>query len=464
MRVALLHDVTRAVCQAGHHRVAAMWQRQLAPAFAALGHDLYCPEAFAAERPEPVAALMRRAGLAAEPADWARLFSDPALLPEVEALLADVSADLVLGWELAPNMVRALLRRAVPVIDMSLAPLRFAPDLFLRLRASHPDWAAALAGMAVPTEQLQAAALQVREAVAPARPGGDSAVLFVGQTDLDASLIEDGRLASVKRHLDAIDRLLAGRALLLKPHPHGERHDDLRLLHRHFPQARIVTDSIYTVLSDPAVGAVATLSSSVAVEAAWFGRAATALVTPDQAPERLPELSGFHTMEARVADHRFWDRVLNGATAGPTGPAVSLRRMFHLDWGWPPFPSRAAVELSADWLPLARGQRGDALLRFGWRRPDAAGVQATGGLATLGFRCAAPGTVELACGTDAPEDLPVALSVRPGGAASPGIVPAGGTTTLRVAVPAGDGIELALSLPEGRAGSLRLEAVRVLGE
>jgi hypothetical protein len=460
MRVALLHDVTRAVCQSGHHRVAAMWQRQLAPAFAALGHELHCPDAFAAERPDPVAALMRRAGLAAEPGDWARLFSDPALLPEVEVLLADISADLVLGWELAPNMVRALLRRDVPVIDMSLAPLRFAPDLFLRLRTSQPDWAASLAGMAMPPEQLQAAASQVREAVAPARPEGGNAVLFVGQTDLDASLIEDGQLAAVGRHLDAIEHMLAGgRALLLKPHPHGERHENLRLLHRHFPQARIVTDSIYTLLSDPAVGAVATLSSSVAVEAAWFGRSATALITPDQAPERLPELSGFHTIAARVADPRFWDRVLNGTTGGPAGPAVSLRGMFHLDWGWPPMPARPAVALSADWLALARGQGGDALLRFGWRRPGAAGVEAAGALATLGFRCAAPGTVELVCGTDAPEDQPVALSVRPGGATSTGIVAAGGVTTLRVAVPAGDGIELAL---EGRAGSLRLEAVRVL--
>jgi hypothetical protein len=463
MRVALLHDATRAVCQAGHHRVAATWQGVLAPAFAALGYEVFCPPDFAAERPEPVAALMRRAGLAPEPADWARLFSAPELLPEVEALLAPLHADMVLGWELSPNMVRALTRRGVPVIDMSLAPLRFAPDLFLRLRASRADWAASLAALAVPPQEIEAAAARVREAVAPARPAPGAALLFVGQTDLDASLIEDGRLAGIGRHLDRLGGMLGGgRVLLLKPHPHGERHDAVRMLHRVFPQARIVTDSIYTLLSDPAVAGVVTLSSSVAQEAPWFGRTAEALLLPDQAPERLPELSAFHTLAARVAEPDFWDRVLNGGPGGPGGPALSLRRMFHLDWGWPPLPPRPVPVPPGDWAALAGGGAGAALLGFGWAGPGAAGVHAAAALATLRFRAPSPGALDLLCTAEGGQDLPLTLGLRPGGATGSGVLPAGVATALRVPVPGGDVLELALSVPEDRAGRLRLEAVRLV--
>jgi hypothetical protein len=333
-----------------------------------------------------------------------------------------------------------------------------APDLFLRLRASRAEWAAALAGLEVPEPEVRQAAARVREAVAPAGGGGGEAVLFVGQTDLDASLIEDGRLAGVERHLDALARLLdGGRPLLLKPHPHGERHEVVRLLHRHFPQARMATRSIYALLGDPGIGMVATLSSSVAQEAPWFGRPAVALAMPDQAPERMPELSGFRMVKARVGDQRFWDGVLGGAAVPDGGPALGLRGMFRLDWGWPPMPPRAEVEPGVAWLGMGRGQAGEALLRFGWGRPEAEGVRPAGPLATLGFRRGAAGMAELACTVEAGDDLPVVLGVRPGGCGGRWVLRGGEAYVLRVAVPAGEGIELAL---EGRA--LRVDAVRVV--
>jgi len=470
MKVALLHDLTRAVCQAGHHGVAAMWCRLLAPGFAALGHRLDCPAEFAADRPEAVAALMRRCGLAPEPADWARLFSDPALVPEVEVLLDRLEADMVLGWELSPNLVRALLRHGVPVIDMSLAPLRFAPDLFLRLRASRPEWSAALAGLAVPAAAIGHAAGRVRQAVAPAPgpPDRRGSVLFVGQTDLDASLIAGGRLAQVADHLDALDRLLAGgRPLLLKPHPHGERHADIRLLHRRFAQARMTTESIYTLLSGAEVETVATLTSSVAQEAPWFGRDAVALVTPDVAPERLTELSGFHIVAADIAAAGFWDRVLQGGRADlPAAAALPLRRIFQLDWGWPPLPSRPAAVLTSEWHGVGRGQAGEAMLRFGWARPGAQGARAILPLATLAFRVApvAASAVEIAC--RATGTLTVGLGLRPGGNSATVALRHDEPCVLRLplgmAAGGGQDMELTVQLEEASVGAFELTGVRAV--
>jgi len=340
MRAVVLHDVLRSTCQAGHHQVAELWRRLLAPALAPLGHAVSCPAAFAADLPEPVAALMRRLGLTHGPAAWARLYSDPALVPEVAALLDHVDAELVIGWELSPNLLRALGARGVAVIDMSIAPLRFGTDLYLRLRTNRADWAARLAERAVPAPEFADAARRLHEAFGPRARGlpvhsGVPAVLFVGQTDLDASLIAGGALASVADRLPAVEALLAeGAPLWLKPHPHGERHADIRLLHARFPQARVVTDAIYCLLCDPAVGTVATLSSSVAEEAGWFGRRAVRLLAPDDGPGAVPGLSEHHIVSGQVTAPEFWRGVLLGAAPGEgVGDGISLRRLFRLSWG-----------------------------------------------------------------------------------------------------------------------------------
>lgn len=216
MRVVLLHDITRSVCQAGHDRVAAAWCALLAPAFAALGHSLECPAAFAADRPESVARLMARLGLAPEPASWVQLYSDPARLAEVHGLLEPIEADLVLGWELSPNIARALVARGTPVIDMGVAPLRFGADLYLRMRASTTEHATRLARLAVPARTIATAARDLREALAPIprAPRGAGAVLFVGQTDLDASLITGAVVASVDAHGAALRELVGPGARL----------------------------------------------------------------------------------------------------------------------------------------------------------------------------------------------------------------------------------------------------------
>jgi|GEM_PF-3856545 len=476
MRVVLLHDVTRSVCQAGHDRVAATWCTLLAPAFAALGHALECPAAFAADRPEPVARLMNRLGLAPEPASWVRLYSDPALLAEVRALLEPIEADLVLGWELSPNMVRALVGRGVAVIDMGVAPLRFGPDLYLRMRASAPDLAARLSRLAVPVGTIATAARDLREALAPVSraPQGAGAVLFVGQTDLDASLITGAAVASVATHGAALRDLVGSDAtLLLKPHPHGEQHADIRRLHRWCPQARVVTDSVYALLCDPDIGTVATLSSSVADEAPWFGRQAVRFITPDNAPAVLAELSDFSIVSNRALSAGFWQALLAGG-ASPVAPGddLFLRRLFSLHWGWPPLPPRPAPRPRlGQTVPLGHGA-GAAMLGFGWHAPSGGEVRSRLPLATLVFERPSPhaATIKLACRAApcGPADaLPVDIALRPGMAGRAVMLwRRDGGSVVRVDLPPQRPdepamVELSLRLPEGEAAALCVTSLRV---
>lgn len=446
----MLHDVTRSAVfgQGGHNHVAAVWRDRLAPAFARLGHELVCPAAFAEDRPAAVERLADATGLTRDTAGWVRLYSDPALVPAVGSLLAAVEpADLVLGWELSPNIVRALARRGIAVIDMGVAPLRFAPDLYLRLRTSDSVLATRLAGLAVPDAVFAAAAARMRTAV-----GGQAAagVVFVGQTDVDASLISDGALAGAAPHVATLRALMRpDEALLLKPHPHGVEHGDIDLLHRLFPNARIVTDSAYALLAAPAVRRVVTLSSSVAEEARWFGKTAFRLVTPDAAPERLGELSGFHLVGIEMLGEGFWARLLDGAAEAPQPPAgVTLRRLFSLGWGWPPLPVAPPPGPGPDGaIDLGAAAR----CGFGWQ-VGADGIGMTGRMATLRFArphgAALTVTLEVQGGT-----MPgVELSARPGRVVGP----------LAVAVPAGPAgvVEIAVRAPRGT----EIEAMRIAWE
>jgi hypothetical protein len=480
MRAVVLHDVLRSACQAGHHQVAELWRRLLAPALAPMGYSISCPAAFAAETPEPVAALLQRLGLARGPDTWARLYSDPVLVPEVAKLLDHVDAELVIGWELPPNLLRALGARGIAVVDMSIAPLRFDTDLYLRLRTNRAEWAARLAESAVPPTVFADAARRLHEAFGPlargvAVPTRAPAVLFVGQTDLDASLIAGSTLASVGDHLPALEALLAnGAPLWLKPHPHGERHADIRMLHARFAKARVVTDAIYSLLCDPAMGTVATLSSSVAEEAGWFGRRAVRLIAPDDRPGAVPGLSDHHIVSGEVATAEFWRGVLHGTVQQQgAGSGISLRRLFRLSWGWPPLPPPALPVLAPDvHLALRRGGAGQGACVFGWQAPDGDGVCSAGALATLGFRRGWPGAARVAVAVRAlPRTsggaLVVEMALRPGDMAIKATIPAGSDAVLQVALPVpqagdADSVELSFRLPEEESKALQVLDVRIL--
>ena len=283
MRIALVHDVFRAnpFSSGGQNRAAAFWQAQLAPVLAPLGHDLVRPAAFAPNSPPLLEQVADRHSLPRDRSSWISLFSDPALLPLVGHLLVGLKAcDLVLGWELSPNIMRALTAQGMRFVNSSIDTIRFCPDVFLRVRTNDPVLSDRLAGHEVPTASLRAEARRLAQSMPPA-PARPDSVLFAGQMEIDASLIAGAALARAAGLGAGIEALCAGRTLLLKPHPHCTLHPDIRALHAVLPGSRIVDDNVYALLAAPWLREVVTLSSSVADEAAMFDKPARRLVTPD---------------------------------------------------------------------------------------------------------------------------------------------------------------------------------------
>ncbi len=384
----MLHDVFRSELfgLGGVNRTAAFWHAVLAPKLALLGHRLTLPERWREDCPPALRGFAEQHRLAAEPASWVRLFSDPIWLPAVQTELAVLrGVGLVLGWELSPNIMRALAALGIAFIDAGIDALRFCPDLFLRLRSNAPRLAETLAALAVPDARVHAATGNFRPAPAALTR---NAVLFAGQMPIDASLIAGGALARAGDFAAPIAAMLGGRRLLLKPHPHAAPHEDIRALHAAIPDSAIVTDPVYALLAAPGLAEVLTISSSVADEAAWFGKPARRLIVPDAAPGRMARVSPFHRIDAAFCTAGFWDRLLSHRPARivPPEPAArSLRQIFSYDWGWaaqhrPPSSRRIAPGMR---LGFARDGTGTGCLGFGWSAAEDWGVWSDGELATL---------------------------------------------------------------------------------
>lgn len=421
MRICLLHDLfrTRQFGQGGQNRTAAMWAQVLGPVIAGLGHTLYRPGAFIEDEVPVLEAL----GLPPVTASWVRFYSHPEALPLVAEILDEHvlarpgGPDLVLGWELSPNMLRVLAARRVPTIEFNLDAVRFAPDLFLRARANRQGYRLRLAAHAVPDAPLRAHAARFAASL-PAAPALPPATLFAGQVADDSSLIEGAALAGVSELLPAFP---PGPPLLLKPHPHGAPHPDIAALHGRFGNARVTTDNIYALLAAPHVKRVVAMSSSVLAEAALFGKPVTALITPDQHPDRLAEYGGYARLDARFLTAGFWRALLEGGPAAGAGGALSISGLFNRSWGRVaglPQIERHALGAGTRYR-FGAGQNGVGLLGLGWTRtgPDRSRTEA--GLATIHLTPeAAPRgmRVHLHCHSASPTRLAVAArSPRLGG-------------------------------------------------
>lgn len=386
MRVALTYDTLRFGESAGDADTGSAWLWPLVtPALEAAGCRVTLHRRSESLAAEAIAA----AGSLPSPEDaWPFLYSDrdaiEVVRPTCRTLL---EADLVIGHELSPNQLRILHAAGRPVLDLSLGPARFGRDLFLRARTTDPVLAGLITASHVADAVLAREAEAVRARIAATDGPTDPVLLFVGQVDADASLIEGARLQRVSPFVERIRGMLEpGWRLLLKPHPYARFNADILALREAVAGSRIVNDGIYTLLGTPAVRRVVTLSSSVAAEAGFFGTEATALVSPDRDTCPPPMHEGRITVDALRGILR------RRQGAPPDLPPIDLRRSVGHAWGYRREPRRAARTIKAGQaVAFSEAGTGGDLCTLGWSAPEADGCWSDGPLALLLLQPAVPG-------------------------------------------------------------------------
>jgi hypothetical protein len=250
---AVLHELTGLCPELGYRRNAADDGRALlAEWFELLGH---APSAQA----------------------WAATYGATAPPALVAALAPDYERALVVGFELSPLMCSALDRLGVPWADMELSPLRFLGDLALSLRCSWPVARSHHPGLATPAQVAEAVAgLRARYRDDPAAVACNGACVFLAQTRNDRTLITDGGFFPDGEAVAGVAKALAGRRLVLKPHPLQADNPLLDALQEQLGGS--VTDAnIYALLAAASDVRFLTISSSAAIEARHFGHSAQML-------------------------------------------------------------------------------------------------------------------------------------------------------------------------------------------
>lgn len=236
-------------------------------------------ELFVADRhPNPLSrlSLYRQLGQEFSSAGWAALYEalgDDA----VEAAIAErFAGSLVIAFEMPPYLERALRRAGIGFIDLSIHPVRYLPDYMFGVRSNIPEVSRRLHATQVPPALFQDfARLSAARSVRVYRnnlPEPGSAV-FLGQIEIDASLIWRGRIHGEEEiELALADLSAQYPKVYFKAHPHRADTTRQQALVQAMPRCAWLEVNIYDVLARPEVAVFASLSSGSLVEAGLFGR------------------------------------------------------------------------------------------------------------------------------------------------------------------------------------------------
>ncbi len=241
--------------------------------------------------PETVPTFLDLMGVPRSIDGWA-VAQDAMALPDiVEGYLGALFADaVVIGFEMPPVLRRFLERAGLPFLDLVVHPARFLDDLTFALGTNCADMRAMAARHCLSADFLMTmAGLQSAAAgydFQPDFPPG--ALLFLGQGRHERTLIQGGRFRDARNFMAEL-RAMAARhsALLLKPDPQEPDEPGLLALELGFPKARVLTHHVHRLLSTDHLRGAVSLSSSMGLEARFFGKTSQFLLGP---PFRLASL------------------------------------------------------------------------------------------------------------------------------------------------------------------------------
>lgn len=200
------------------------------------------------------------------------------LEPSMPWQMIDHKETLVIGFEMSARMIFQAEELGIPYINVIMHPIRFMNDLVFGLKSNTGiEWPL------VSEDQIKFDSGIVQAAVARLDGAGcpGNSVLIAGQFDGDRSLLHDGKTHSFKTHRETLLRIVHGRTVLYKQHPHYKTGGDpfgtaLREMGISF--ADCSGFNIYRLMSQESIATVCALSSSVLAEAPYFGKEAIRLM------------------------------------------------------------------------------------------------------------------------------------------------------------------------------------------
>ena len=248
--------------------------------------------------------------------------------------------DAVAGFGLSNVVATAVDRLGLPFVDLEVSPFRFQPDLEIDARTNVPALADSPL-FAVPEARLRAAATAVRgwcaRHAADVIPAGVGRVGVVfGQTEIDASLVDAGRLGDFAARAETVREWAEGLDhILFRPHPYADTPAAFDQLTTILPTIRPTRIGSYALLASDRVERFLAVSSGIIDEAGYFdaARRSTRLFVPKR------RCSGFSYSPVASLEV-ISGAVLEALIERRPIPAVAsqcyaLRQQFGITWGLP---------------------------------------------------------------------------------------------------------------------------------
>lgn len=216
-----------------------------------------------------------RIGIPATTEGWISLYEGDKELEKISIELDNYikKDDFVVCFEAPGYMLKFLESRGIKYIDLNISPIRFSDDYYIGARTNNVN-----ANRILDKSKLrfidflpditQLRALSRRKIRAPLK-----GALFLGQIEIDASLIQDGQIPNLKLLKLVLENLVLKHGVVYyKHHPHSKIVDELKNLVSKINGCEYLERNIYDTLGADDWDVVYSFSSGSIEEAKLFGK------------------------------------------------------------------------------------------------------------------------------------------------------------------------------------------------
>ena len=207
---------------------------------------------------------------------WASIYEGVDYYEVVEPIIKEAFKNsLVLSFEASPCMIKAMSENNIPYLDFSIHPVRFLPDYMFGIRSNVFEWQKRIESKAVSESIFEDFARISKARTARLMRGKlpvEGSALFMGQIEIDSSLIANGVIATQEDIEDSLIELCAlYPKVYYKRHPHSKIEAELKKMVSKIRNCEWIDVNVYDAFGCGRFDMIATMSSGSATEAKYFG-------------------------------------------------------------------------------------------------------------------------------------------------------------------------------------------------
>lgn len=187
--------------------------------------------------------------------------------------------NFVISFEAPLYMIKYFNNRGIKFLDLNISPIRFCDDYFFGARSNVTAINAIIEKNKVDLDELLPDITLIKSVAKRKIRKPLNGALFIGQIEVDASLIQDKWIPKEYELKETLARLtLSYEKVYYKPHPHLKNLDNVRGIVNSVNNCELLSRNIYDTLCADEWDGIYSFSSGTIEEAKLIGKRATRLL------------------------------------------------------------------------------------------------------------------------------------------------------------------------------------------